>query len=135
MQRAMKIVVTRRSKFFSCLCVYVFFLCWTLINKIIILLLLSYVWSKYEAFKMKYRSRYICFRWGGSAPHPSGWSSASDPVFPQWHQVPIGLTNQYTKLNTNRAIALVNITILVWTNTFLLFLLSPKIKLKLWKKV
>ena len=67
---------------------------------------------------------------GGLCPAPLGLELCPSPMFPQWHQVPIGLTNQYTKLNTNRAIVLVNISILVWTDTFLLFLLSPKNKLK-----
>ena len=48
------------------------------------------------------------------APTAPGCGSASDPVFLHWHQVPIGLTNQYTKINTNKTITLVNIAILVW---------------------
>ena len=61
---------------------------------------------------------------GAPPPTPPGWGSA--PVFLQCHQVPIDFTNQYTKLNTNRAITLVHITILVWADRFLLIFLGSK---------
>ena len=46
--------------------------------------------------------------------------------FLQWPQVHNGLTNQYTKLNTNQAITLVNISILMWAeaDTYFLFFQS-----------
>ena len=56
--------------------------------------------------------------------------SAPDPVFLQCLQAPIGLTNHYTKLNTNQAIVLVNIIIWCGQTHFLLFLLGRKMELK-----
>ena len=48
---------------------------------------------------------------GASLPYtPHGWGCAPDPAFLQWNKVPNGLKSQYTKLKTNQAIILVNIT-------------------------
>ena len=75
-------------------------------------------------YKMK--AVIIFLRWGRSAPPcPSGLGCTPDPAFPQWHQVPIGLTSQYTKLKTNLNIILVNICNLKVTDTFLPYFVSP----------
>ena len=52
-----------------------------------------------------------------------------DPVLLQWHQVPIGLKNQFTELNINQAITLVKNHFGV-DKSILLFLPSPKTESK-----
>ena len=61
---------------------------------------------------------------------PESIRGSRNEIQKQWHQVPIGFTNQYTNLITDQAIDLVNITILVWADRFLLIFLSPKTELK-----
>jgi len=68
----------------------------------------------------------IFLRWdGGASPYPSGWGCTTDPAFIQLHPVPNGIPSQYTKLKTNQALILVNISILEVTDTFLPFFVSP----------
>ena len=69
---------------------------------------------------MKYRSSYICLGFGAQTP------AVHRPLFLQWRRLSIWLTNQYTKINTIHVIALVNITIFVWTDRFLVFFLIQK---------
>ena len=64
-------------------------------------------------------------------PYPPGWGHATDPAFLEWHKVHIGFKNQHTKLNTNQAITVMNINILVWADIIMLIFQGPKPELKL----
>ena len=86
----------------------------------------KYFRSEYEAVMVNYKNSYI-FLGGTLRPrHLPAWSSTPDLVFLQRNQIPMGLTNQYTKLNEKKKIIPL-INILVWTDAFLL---NPKMELK-----
>ena len=88
---------------------------------------LEWIWGSWNEMQKQLYFFYI----GGSAPpQPPGWGAAPDPVFLYWHRVHVEFINQITKLNTNWALTLVNITILMWADICLLIFLSPKTGLK-----
>ena len=74
-------------------------------------------------YKMKAVINFL--RWGAPPPMPPWMGNAPGPAFLQWHRVPNVLTSQYTKLETNQEIILLNICIFEVTDIILSFFVSP----------